>query len=94
MSKLRWEKNDTGGVTLRKFVPTRTAKYKNTTFEYTTPEHWWALADVFKAKRGNRYVVRVINDLLDGPRFDQYSAHSLREAMRMAKFLVGVKHGS
>lgn len=95
MSKLRWRHNDDGGITLQRWVPKKTTTYNGTTFEYTSPEHWRSDADVFKAKRGDRYVVRVLTDRLKDwhPVYDQYSAHSLREAMRMAKFLVGVKYG-
>lgn len=56
---------------------------------------WKGVADVFKAARGNRWVIRVGTGQFNNYHivYDQYSAHSLREAMRMAKFLVGVKYG-
>lgn len=94
MSNLRWRKNDSGGVTLQEWTPKKTTTYKGTVATYTSPEYWKPIADVYKAKRGNRYVVRVINPLSTGPRFDQYQAFTLREAMRLAKFIVGVKYGS
>jgi hypothetical protein len=82
MSKLRWQRNDQGGVTLEKL-------------SMQMGEHcWWTgVADVFKAKRGDRYVVRLVTwSKNHNRRYHQYAAFSLREAMRMAKFLVGVQH--
>ena len=57
--------------------------------------YWFSIADVFKAKRGERWVVRVVvrNSLTRSLEWEQYTAFTLREAMRLAKFIVGVKHG-
>lgn len=93
-SKFRWQRNDQGGLTLQQWVPKKTTTYRGTTFTYTSPEFWNSWADVFKAKQGNRYVVRVLRHKRLSSGFDQYTAHTLREAMRLAKFLVGVNHES
>ena len=79
-SKLRWQRNDMGGVTLQK----------------NGKLYWFSIADVFKAKRGERWVVRVVvrNSLTRSLEWEQYTAFTLREAMRLAKFIVGVKDGS
>ena len=91
-SKFRWQRNDKGGLTLQKWIPKRTHLYTQTDIRYHTGNYWDGRADVFKAKRGNRYVVRLVGRRM--PSFDQYTAHTLREAMRLAKFLVGVNHES
>ena len=92
MSKLRWQKNSAGGVTLQRWIPKRTTTYTSTSYEYTSPAFWKSIADVFKAKRGERYVVRIMQPTGSG--FDQYQAFTLREAMRLAKFIVGVRDGN
>lgn len=92
MSNLRWRKNDSGGLTLQEWTPKKTTTYKGTVATYTSPEYWKPIADVYKAKKGERYVVRIMRPTPSG--FDQYQAFTLREAMRLAKFIVGVKYGS
>lgn len=93
MSKLRWNRNDTGGLTLQKYVPE--TKYQTSSYNYTKRAYWDSVADVFKAQKGDRYVVHVLTGKQRNyrPTYDQYTAFSLREAMRMAKLLVGMKHG-
>lgn len=78
-SKFRWQRNDEGGLTLQK---------QGSLF-------WFSVADVFKAKRGKRWIVRVVSSDHRNwrPIYDQYTAFTLREAMRLTKFIVGVKHG-
>lgn len=93
-SKFRWQRNDKGGLTLQQWFPKRTHTYAQTAIPYTTGNYWDSCADVFKAKQGNRYVVRVLRHRRLSSGFDQYTAHTLREAMRLAKFLVGVNHES
>ena len=91
MSKLRWEKNNTGGITLQRWV----AGFERPLLSgrvWKVAGYWHGIADVYKAKKGERYVVRILRPTSSG--FDQYQAHSLREAMRMAKLLVGVTYGS
>jgi hypothetical protein len=46
---------------------------------------WMSIANVYKAKRGNRYIAEV-----NGYR-KLFPFHTLREAMRMAKFLHQTK---
>jgi hypothetical protein len=93
MSKLSWFKNSAGGLTLQCWYPEESTTYKHTQYTYTIPARWEAVADVFKAKRGDRYVVRLVTwSKNHNRRYHQYAAFSLREAMRMAKFLVGVQH--
>lgn len=53
------------------------------------------MAYVFKAGRGNRWVVRVMRTApywLSG--YDQHATMTLREGMRLARFLVHLKHGT
>jgi hypothetical protein len=47
--------------------------------------NWMSIANVYKSKRGNRYIAEVNGY----PKL--FSFHTLREAMRMAKFLHQTK---
>ena len=81
MRKYRWAKNYRGGVTLQ------TAR----TYSWCGPEApirrdlWLSTANVFKAKRGDRWIV----ELDHGPR---HAVHNLREGMRLCKMLVLLEH--
>lgn len=91
MAKTKWMKNDTGGVTLHRWIAEKTITFRGTNYSRPVPAFWQPAADVFKAKHGNRYVVRVVRPTGGG--YDQYSAFSLREGMRLAKFIVGMMYG-
>ena len=95
MSKLRWRRNDEGGLTLEGWRDPFERPLRNGSV-WRIQGRWSPIADVFKAKRGERYVVRVLTDRLKDwhPVYDQYTAFTLREAMRLAKFIVGVRDGS
>lgn len=90
MAKLRWMRSKDYGLTLQRWHAFRAMPVGKSFYD------WKSVADVFKARRGDRWVVRVATDKHHNYRitYDQYTAHSLREAMRLAKFIVGVKYGS
>ncbi len=95
MSKRRWQRNEDGGLTLEEWRDGFERQLMNGRV-WRMQGNWHGVADVFKAKRGERYVVRVsINDHHNWrPLYDQYTAFTLREAMRLAKFIVGVRDGN
>ena len=76
----RWEHNTNGGFTLQQemFAYVDVGRDKPERHHLT----WFSIANVYKAKRGNRYIaeVRGHTKLFQFP--------TLREAMRMAKFLI------
>lgn len=90
MSKFRWMRSKDFGLTLQHWHKYRAMPVGTSFYD------WRSVADVFKARRGDRWVIRVATDRHKNYRliYDQYTAHSLREAMRLAKFMVGVNHGS
>ena len=91
MSNFRWLKHESVGLVLQEWFEGPPI-VRNGKTVYGGFQGWRNAATVFKANRGERYVIRVINNER-GPRFHQYQAFTLREAMRLAKFLVGVKYG-
>lgn len=84
-----WRRNDFAGFTLVDDV-TYTPKFRGLVGARQMLRT--GVADVFKAAKGNRWIVRILRDpnrpLTGG--YDQYTALTLRDAMRMAKFLVAV----
>ena len=85
-----WHRNHKGGLTLITEI-TYTPSFRGVTG--TPTRVFEGVADVFKTAKGNRWVVRIVRDphrpLTKG--YDQHTALTLRDAMRMAKFLVAVK---
>lgn len=77
MRKYRWQKNTEGGVTLQS-----DATYR---WNGILREVWVPIANVYKAKRGARWIV----ELDHGPR---HAVHNLREGMRLCKMLVLLEH--
>ena len=75
----RWQHNTNGGITLQQEmfayidVGTDTPKRHHMT--------WMSIANVYKSKRGHRYIAEVSGYM------KLFPFQSLREAMRMAKFL-------
>lgn len=88
MSKLRWQKNALGGARLQCWKPEQQRTYTLTQLSFTVPGYWYGIADVYKAKRGDRWIV----EIFAGRTTQRHATHTLREAMRMAKFLVGVNN--
>lgn len=85
-----WRRNSDGGLTLVAevtYAPTLRG------FVGRRVRVFVPVADVFKAAKGNRWVVRIVRDvsrpMTKG--YDQHTALTLRDAMRVAKFLVAVK---
>ncbi len=89
-SKVRrggWHRNDLGGFTYSVWAP-------NTNPLVRTMGAYKSRADVFKPKKGSRWVVRVLRDPKGwSGEFTQFSTETLREAMRLAKFMVGMQDG-
>jgi hypothetical protein len=85
-SNFRWQHNTNGGITLQSEmvayidVGTNTPKRQHVS--------WHSVANVYKAKRGNRFIAEV------GGYPKLFRFHTLREAMRMAKFLYQTKSNS
>jgi hypothetical protein len=57
------------------------------------PGNYNACADVYKAKQGNRWVARWLAKEGTGVNWRQGSTLTLREAMRLAQFMVGMQDG-
>jgi len=83
-TKFRWARNTKDGITLQEEM----IAYIDVGTPVPKREHlnWHSVANVYKAKRGNRYIaeVRGHTKLFQFP--------TLREAMRMAKFLYQTKN--
>jgi hypothetical protein len=79
--KFKWQRNNWNGFTL--MVLRKGYSY----------ESWNGRADVFKAKRGDRWVARWIVTVDEVTSWQQGNALTLREAMRLAKYMTGVHHG-
>jgi hypothetical protein len=77
--RYRWARNTKDGITLQEEM----VEYVDVGMPTLKREHlsWLSVANVYKATRGNRFIVEV-----RGHR-KQFSFLTLREAMRMAKFL-------
>lgn len=84
-----WRRNSEGGLTL---IATISYVPKNRGFTDPPVRVPLPVADVFKAHKGSRWVVRIVRDvsrpMTKG--YDLHTALTLRDAMRMAKFLVAV----
>lgn len=85
-ANFRWQHNTNGGISLQEEmvayvdVGTDTPKRQHAT--------WMSVANVYKAKRGNRFIAEVNGY----PKLFRFQ--TLREAMRMAKFLYQTKSNS
>ena len=90
MTDLRWARVRKDRFALQKLYPGVYSKSLGATQMHVIQSYWFSCAYVFKAKKGDRWIVRVGHRL--GLKYDQYAVHSLREAMRLAKFLVRVKY--
>ena len=79
----RWEHNTNGGITMQSEM----VAYIDEGGAQPRRQHinWMSVANVYKAKRGNRYIAEVNGY----PKLFRF--HTLREAMRMAKFLHQTK---
>lgn len=75
----RWQHNTNGGITLQEEM----VAYVDVGMPRPERHHlsWHSVANVFKAKRGNRYIAEVRGHK------KLFQFQTLREAMRMAKFL-------
>ena len=82
--KYRWMHNNIGGITLQREM----VAYIDVGLPEPKREHlnWHSVANVYKPKRGNRYLTEV-----NGYK-KCFSFLTLREAMRMAKFLYQTRH--
>lgn len=83
MEKLRWMRSLEGMITLQQemiaYIDVGLPEIKRESLG------WYSLANVYKSKKGNRYIV----EIQGVPKV--YAFHTLREAMRMAKFLHKMK---
>ena len=79
----RWQHNTNGGITLQQEMFAYVDVGKDTPMRHHMT--WISVANVYKAKRGNRFIAEV-----NGYR-KLFNFQTLREAMRMAKFLHQTK---
>ena len=79
----RWERNTKGGITLQREL----VAYVDVGTDTPERKHvmWQSVANVYKTKHGNRYIAEVKGYKKLFPFL------TLREAMRMAKFLYQTK---
>lgn len=95
MSKVRpykWQRNIQGGYTLLRWKEPRTYTRANGD-KWTIPGNYHQCADVFRAKKGDRWVARWIAWNGNNHNWLQGSTLTLREAMRLAKFMSGIYRG-
>jgi len=78
-TKYRWARNTNNGITLQEEM----IAYIDVGTPVPKREHvsWHSVANVYKAKRGNRFIAEVRGHK------KLFQFQTLREAMRMAKFL-------
>lgn len=92
MPKPKWQRNNAGGYSLMIWYEGDPIHYSNGKVAYPGFQGWRGYADVFKSAKGERWIARWL--VKDGPsRWQQGSAETLRGAMRLARFMVGVHHG-
>jgi len=82
-SEFRWQHNTNGGITLQTEMVAYVDQGSDT--PKRVPMTWFSVANVYKTKRGNRYIAEVKGYKKLFPFL------TLREAMRMAKFLYQTK---
>ena len=88
----KWRRNDIGGFTLTRWQPPRThLRFDGT--QWTMPGNYNACADVYKTKKGDRWVARWLAKEGTGVNWRQGSTLTLREAMRLAQFMVRMQDG-
>ena len=79
----RWQHNTNGGITMQEEMVAYIDEGGVTPLRHHI--NWMSVANVYKAKRGNRFIAEV------GGYPKLFRFHTLREAMRMAKFLYQTK---
>ena len=81
--EFRWQHNTKGGITLQSEM----VAYIDEGGLEPRRQHinWMSIANVYKTKRGHRYIAEVSGYQ------KLFVFHTLREAMRMAKFLYKTK---
>lgn len=89
----KWQRNTHGGLTLTKWRPPKTYRRADGS-EWTVPGNYNQCADVFRAKKGDRWVARWITWNGSNHNWKQGSTLTMREAMRLAQFMVGMQDGS
>ncbi len=89
----KWERNTYGGYTLMYWREGLTYSRADGR-EWTIPGSYNQCADVFRAKKGSRWVARWITWKGHHHNWQQGSTMTLREAMRLAKFMSEVHRGS
>jgi len=85
-ANFRWQHNTDGGITLQEEMVAYV--HDGGARPHRMHINWMSVANVYKAKRGNRFIAEVNGY----PKL--FSFHTLREAMRMAKFLYQTKSKS
>lgn len=88
----KWQRNTHGGFTLMQWNPPKTYRRANGT-KWTAPGNYNQCADVYKAKKGDRWVARWLLWKNHSAAWRQGSTLTMREAMRLAKFMVGMQDG-
>ena len=90
--KHKWQHNSEGGYSLMVWHEGTPVRNNGGVVVFRLAAQYRGLADVFKAKKGNRWIVRWLSK--DFPRrWEQGNAPTLREAMRLARAMVGINHG-
>jgi hypothetical protein len=89
--KPKWQRNNAGGYSLMMWAPDNPIMLHGQV-AYTRPGYWRGVADVFKAKKGNRWVARWLAHEGLHINWRQGSTLTLREAMRLAQFMAGLHH--
>lgn len=88
----KWQRNNAGGFTLTRWREPTKYRYGNGK-EWATAGAYNQCADVFRAKKGDRWVARWLIQAGNNVNWQQGSTLTLREAMRLAKFMSEVHRG-
>lgn len=89
--KHKWQHNNQGGITLMCWYKGDPFFDSRGVMIFKGFEGWRGYGDVFKAKRGDRWIARWLSK--PPARWESGSAPTLREAMRLARAMVGINHG-
>lgn len=89
--KPKWQRNNRGGYSLMVWYRGKPVTH-NGQVVWMGFEGWQGHADVFKPKKGDMWVVRWLQTG-STTRWRQGTAPTIREAMRLAQFMVGLQDG-
>ncbi len=90
--KPKWQRNNLGGYTLMVWYRGKPLYNSKGQCIYSGFEGYQGRADVFKPKKGDMWIARWLSKG-STTRWQQGTAPTIREAMRLAQFMTGLQDG-